>query len=201
MTKNQIISKIINQANSLNKKIKTFKIEGIDDHFDFINSMFNDKQMKYNKSGSLTKSKKFYEKQNLLQLNRTLSILTKINNHDVFGTIKKYKSFATESWTTLQDTVKNLLLNKGYDIQSVNMIITSKNFYNTLLTSFKDVSRGYGSTQIIEKVFLNYNKGNLSEEDIRKATSDIEFSVNRQNELDRHIREYEEFLNMKRGRR
>ena len=201
MTKNQIISKIINQANSLNKKIKTFKIEGIDDHFDFINSMFNDKQMKYNKSGSLTKSKKFYEKQNLLQLNRTLSILTKINNHDVFGTIKKYKSFATESWTTLQDTVKNLLLNKGYDIQSVNMIITSKNFYNTLLTSFKDVSRGYGSTQIIEKVFLNYNKGNLSEEDIRKATSDIEFSVNRQNELDRHIREYEEFLNMKRGKR
>ena len=201
MTKNQIISKIINQANSLNKKIKTFKKEGIDDHFDFIESMFNDKQMKYNKSGSLTKSKKFYEKQNLLQLNRTLSILTKINNHDVFGTIKKYKSFATESWTTLQDTVKNLLLNKGYDIQSVNMIVTSKNFYNTLLTSFKDVGRGYGSTQIIEKVFLNYNQGNLSEEDVKKATSDIEFSVNRQNELERHIREYEEFLNMKRGKR
>ena len=201
MTKNQIISKIINQANSLNKKIKTFKKEGIDDHFDFIESMFNDKQMKYNKSGSLTKSKKFYEKQNLLQLNRTLSILTKINNHDVFGTIKKYKSFATESWTTLQDTVKNLLLNKGYDIQSVNMIVTSKNFYNTLLTSFKDVGRGYGSTQIIEKVFLNYNQRNLSEEDVKKATSDIEFSVNRQNELERHIREYEEFLNMKRGKR
>ena len=201
MTKNQIISKIINQANSLNKKIKTFKKEGIDDHFDFIESMFNNKQMKYNKSGSLTKSKKFYEKQNLLQLNRTLSILTKINNHDVFGTIKKYKSFATESWTTLQDTVKILLLNKGYDIQSVNMIVTSKNFYNTLLTSFKDVGRGYGSTQIIEKVFLNYNQSNLSEEDIKKATSDIEFSVNRQNELERHIREYEEFLNMKRGKR
>ena len=201
MTKNQIISKIINQANSLNKKIKAFKKEGIDDHFDFIDSMFNNNQMKYNKSGSLTKSKKFYEKQNLLQLNRTLSILTKINNHDVFGTIKKYKSFATESWTTLQDTVKNLLLNKGYDIQSVNMIVTSKNFYNTLLTSFKDVSKGYGSEQIIEKVFLNYNQNNLSEEDIKKATSDIEFSVNRQNELERHIREYEEFLNMKRGRR
>ncbi|MGL5718730.1 MAG: hypothetical protein ACRCXT_21050 [Paraclostridium sp.] len=201
MTKKDIINKIINQANSLNKKIKTFKNEGIDDHNDFVQAMFNSDQMKYNKSGSMTKSKKFYEKQNVLQLQRTLATLTKINNHDVFGTINKYKSFATESWNTLQETIKDILLRKGYNEGDVNMIVSSKNFYNTLLLAFKDVSRGYGSHQIIEKVFLQYNQGNLSEDDIEKATSDIEFSVSRQNELEEHIRQYQEFLDMKRGRR
>lgn len=201
MTKKDVINKIINQANSLNKKIKTFKAEGIEDHGDFVHAMFNSDQMKYNKSGSMTKSKKFYEKQNILQLKRTLNTLIKINNHDVFGTIKKYKSFATESWTTLQHTVKEILLSKGYNESDVNMITSSKMFYNTLLLAFKDVGKGYGSEQIIEKVFLQYNQGNLSQEDIEKATSDIEFSVSRHNQLQQHIRDFKEFEERKRGRR
>ena len=201
MTKNTVIDKIINQANSLNKKIKAFKKEGITDHNDFIHAMFNDEQMKYNKSGSLTKSKKFYEKQNILQLQRTLNVLTKINNHDVFGTVRKYKTFATESWNTLQFTIKEILIGKGYNEQDVTMIVSSKIFYNTLLLAFKDVGKGYGSEQIIEKVFLQYNQGNLSNEDIEKATSDIEFSVSRQRELERHIRDFREFEEWKRGKR
>ena len=201
MNKQDIINKIINQANSLNKKVKKFKLEGIDDHMQFIKAMFNDKQMKYNKSGSLTKSKKFYDGQNTLQLQRTLQILTKINNHDVFGTVRKYKSFATESWVTLQDTVKDILTQKGYNESDVAMITSTKNFYNTLLLSFKEVGKGYGSTQVIEKVFLNYSQGTLSEEDIQKATSDIEYSVSRQRELQEHIRDYKEFMERKRGKR
>ena len=201
MTKKDVINKIINQANSLNKKIKAFKVEGIEDHGDFVHAMFNSEQMKYNKSGSMTKSKKFYEKQNILQLKRTLNTLIKINNHDVFGTIKKYKSFATESWTTLQHTVKEILLSKGYNEGDVNMITSSKMFYNTLLLAFKDVGKGYGSEQVVEKVFLQYNQGNLSQEDIEKATSDIEFSVSRHNQLQQHIRDFKEFEEWKRGRR
>lgn len=201
MNKQDIINKIINQANSLNKKVKKFKLEGIDDHMQFIKAMFNDKQMKYNKSGSLTKSTKFYGEQNTLQLQRTLQILTKINNHDVFGTVRKYKSFATESWVTLQDTVKDILTQKGYNESDVAMITSTKNFYNTLLLSFKEVGKGYGSTQVIEKVFLNYSQGTLSEEDIQKATSDIEYSVSRQRELQEHIRDYKEFMEWKRGKR
>jgi hypothetical protein len=201
LTKSDIINKIINQANSLNKKTKAFKKEGVSDHLDFIKAMFNDEQVQYNKSDSITKSKKFYEKQNVLQLQRTLNTLTKINNHDVFGTINKYKKFATESWTTLQSTIKDILINKGYAESDVNMIVSTQNFYNTLLLAFKDVGRGYGSHQIIEKVFLQYNQGNLSKEDIEKATSDIEYSVSRQKELEEHIRDYQEFINMKRGGR
>lgn len=203
--KNLIINKIINQANSLNKKIKTFKDDNITDHYDFIQAMFNDKQMKYNKSGSLTKSKKFYESQNILQLQRTLNILTKINNHEVFGTKNKYKKFATESWVTLQHTVKEVLMNKGYNEDEINMIVSTKSFYNSLLLAFKDVGRGYGSDQVIEKVFLQYNTSNLEQSDIEKAVSDIEFSVSRQKELNDHIRDYQEFLRWqkenKRGRR
>lgn len=196
MTKNEIINKIINQANSLNKKVKSFKNEGITDHYDLIQSMFNDKQMEYNKSGSLTKSRKFYGNQNILELKRTLNVLTKINNHDVFGTIRKYKQFATESWTTLQHTVKEMLINKGYSEDEVNMVITSKSFYNSLLIAFKEIGKSYGSEQVVEKVYLQY-ANNLSEDDIKQAVSDIEFSVSKQRELDEHLRQYNEFLEWK----
>lgn len=207
MTKNEVINKIINQANSLNKKIKSFKNEGITDHYDFIQAMFNDKQMAYNKSGSLSKSKKFYGEQNMLELKRTLNILTKINNHDVFGTIRKYKNFATEQWTTLQDTVKDILLRKGYAESDINLIVSSKSFYNSLLIAFKELGKNYGSDQVVEKVFLEYleRENGISQEDLNKAVSDIEFSVSKQRELDEHLRQYNEFLKYqeenKRGKR
>lgn len=203
MTKNEIINKIINQANSLNKKVKTFKNEGITDHYDLIQSMFNDQQMEYNKSGSLTKSKKFYGNQNMLELQRTLSILTKINNHDVFGTVRKYKNFATEQWTTLQHTVKEILLKKGYSEDEVNLVTSSKAFYNSLLIAFKELKKNYGSDQVIEKVYLQY--ANMSEEEIKQAVSDIEYSVTKQRELDEELRDYKDYLDWKneskRGRR
>lgn len=203
--KSVIINKIINQANSLNKKIKNFKDEGITDHFEFVQAMFNDKQMIYNESGSLTKSKKFYNNQNLLELKRTLNILTKINNHEVFGTTRKYKKFATESWTTLQHTVKEVLRMKGYSDSEINSVVTTKDFYNSLLIAFKDIGRGYGSEQVIEKVFLQYSSDTLCQDDIEKAVSDIEFSVSKQRELTEHIRDYEEYMKWKqenkRGRR
>lgn len=199
MTKKDVIAKIINQANSLNKKIKSFKSEGITDHYDFITAMFNSDQMKYVKgSGALTKSKKFFEKQNILQLQKTLNTITKINNHDVFGTLNKYNNFKTESWQTLVDTVKNHLTGKGYSESDVMMIITSRNFNNSLYMAFKDVQKGYGSLQVIEKVYLQYAQGTITEEEIAKATSDIEHSVTRQNELIEDIRLFEEY---KRGRR
>lgn len=195
MTKNEIINKIINQANSLNKKVKTFKDEGITDHYDLIQSMFNDKQMEYSKSGSITKSKKFYGNQNMLELQRTLNILTKINNHDVFGTIRKYKQFATEQWTTLQHTVKEILLKKGYSEADINMVTSSKAFYNSLLIAFKELKKNYGSEQVVEKVYLQY--ANMSEDDIKQAVSDIEYSVTKQRELDEELREYKEYLQWK----
>ena len=204
MTKNEIINKIINQANSLNKKVKSFKNEGITDHYDLIQSMFNDQQMQFNNSGSLTKSKKFYGNQNILELKRTLNILTKINNHDVFGTVKKYKNFATDQWNTLQHTVKEILLNKGYSENDVNLVISSKSFYNSLLIAFKELKKNYGSEQVVEKVYLQY-ANDLSESDIKQAVSDIEFSVSKQRELDEELRQYNEHLQWqkenKRGRR
>ena len=195
MTKNEVINKIIKQANSLNKKVKSFKNEGITDHYDLVQSMFNDKQMQFNESGSITKSKKFYGNQNMLELQRTLNILTKLNNHDVFGTVRKYKKFATEQWTTLQHTVKEILLKKGYSEDDVSLVISSKAFYNSLLIAFKELKKNYGSEQVVEKVYLQY--ANMSENDIKQAVSDIEYSVTKQRELDEELREYKEYLQWK----
>lgn len=195
MTKNEIINKIINQANSLNKKVTAFKNEGITDHYDLIQSMFNDKQMIYTDSNLLSKSKKFYGNQNILELQRTLTILTKINNHDVFGTVRKYKKFATEQWTTLKHTVKEILLKKGYSVDDVNLVISSKAFYNSLLIAFKELKKNYGSDQVVEKVYLQY--ANMSEEEIKQAVSDIEYSVTKQRELDEELRDYKDYLEWK----
>ena len=195
MTKNEIINKIINQAHSLNKKVTAFKNEGITDHYDLIQSMFNDKQMIYTDSNLLSKSKKFYGNQNILELQRTLTILTKINNHDVFGTVRKYKKFATEQWTTLKHTVKEILLKKGYSVDDVNLVISSKAFYNSLLIAFKELKKNYGSDQVVEKVYLQY--ANMSEEEIKQAVSDIEYSVTKQRELDEELRDYKDYLEWK----
>lgn len=203
MTKEEIIKKIINQANSLNKKVKAFKNEGIDDHEDYVKAMFNDKQMSFNESGSLTKSKKFYGNQNTLELKRTLNILTKMNNHEIFGTVRKYKKFATDSWVTLQDTVKDILLKKGYSESDIYSVINTKAFYNSLLIAFKELKKNYGSDQVVEKVFLEYleKEGGISQEDVNKAVSDIEYNISKQRELEEELRQYREYQEMQRGKR
>ena len=81
LTHKQLINKIINQANSLNKKIKAFKNNGITEHSELIHNLFDKDQVKFNKSGSITKSKKFYDNQEDIWLKKTLSTLIKLNNH------------------------------------------------------------------------------------------------------------------------
>ena len=51
---------IINQINSLNKKIKAFKKKGIDEHSEYVKNMISDDMGKFTKNDTLSKSKKFY---------------------------------------------------------------------------------------------------------------------------------------------
>ena len=87
----ELINKIINQSNSLNKKIKAFKNKGIEEHNELIHNLLSDDQVQYNKSGSITKSKKFYNNQDDFVLKKTLSTLIKINIALVKVNLKKQK--------------------------------------------------------------------------------------------------------------
>ncbi|MGL6104814.1 hypothetical protein [Romboutsia sp.] len=207
MSKKDIISKIINQANSLNKKVKKFKEKGVEDHLDFITSLFNNKQMQYKKDDkgniiSLSKAgKTFYSKQNELQLKRTLSILTKINNHDVYGTVKKYEKTVNDKWVTLTHTIEEYLSDKGYPIDQIKLITTSNNFINTLSVALNNIEKGFGSEQIIEKTFLNYQQYTMNEVDVKKAISDLEYGASKTRQIDDMSERFKRFLEMEKDER
>lgn len=189
----ELINKIINQSNSLNKKIKAFKNKGIDEHSELIHNLLSDDQVQYNKSGSITKSKKFYDKQDDFVLKKTLATLIKINNHDIYGTVNKYTKYATVSWETLQTTVKETLRTKGYDEKFIIELCADKDFYNKLYLAFNEGALSYGSDQIIEKVVLDYSENGLSEEEIERISSDIEYSKNKMDNLRLEIEQYREY--------
>lgn len=189
----ELINKIINQTNSLNKKIKAFKNKGIEEHNELIHNLLSDDQVQYNKSGSITKSKKFYDKQDDFVLKKTLATLIKINNHDIYGTVNKYTKYATVSWETLQTTVKEALRTKGYDERFIVELCADKDFYNKLYLAFNEGALSYGSDQIIEKVVLDYSENGLSEEEIERISSDIEYSKNKMDNLRIEIEQYREY--------
>lgn len=188
-----LINKIINQINSLNKKIKAFKNKGIEEHNELIHNLLSDDQVQYNESGSITKSKKFYDKQDDFVLKKTLATLIKINNHDIYGTVNKYTKYATVSWETLQTTVKETLRTKGYDERFIVELCADKDFYNKLYLAFNEGALSYGSDQIIEKVVLDYSENGLSEEEIERISSDIEYSKNKMDNLRLEIEQYREY--------
>lgn len=193
LSHDQLVNKIINQANSLNKKIKAFNKSGISEHSELIHNLLDSNQVKFNKSGSITKSKKFYNQLDDIWLKKTLSTLIKINNHEIYGTVNKYNKYATQSWNTLKGTIEQTLLDKGYDSKFVAELTADKEFYNKLYLAFSEGALSYGSDQIIEKVVLDYKENGLSEEEINRISSDIEYSKNQMDKLTQEIKQYREY--------
>ena len=101
--KNEITDMIINQINSLNKKIKAFKKKGIDEHSEYVKNMISDDMGKFTKNDTLSKSKKFYDDKNIVWLKKTLSALHKINNNELFGTVHKYEKEVTNNLKKVRD--------------------------------------------------------------------------------------------------
>lgn len=197
LSQGELIDKIINQANSLNKKIKAFKKANILEHEELIHNLLSEDQVQYNKSGSITKSKKFYSKQQDIWLKKTLSTLIKLNNNDIYGTVNKYNKYATQSWNTLRDTVEQVLTRNGYNSSFIAELLASKDFYNKLYLAFKEGGKSYGSNQIIDKVVLDYSENGLTDDEKERIVSDIEYSKNKMDELTAEMSQYEEYLRYK----
>lgn len=196
--KTEITNMIINQINSLNKKIKAFKNKGIEEHSEYIHNMISDDMGQFTKNGTLSKSKKFYDGKNMLWLKKTLSALHKINNNDLFGTVHKYETEVTDSLKKVRNYVEDYLQKKGYSKEFINEVINNKDFYARLFMEFNNVGGGYGSNQAIEKVALNYENTGLDTKETERILSNIEYS---KNVLDRIKDEQEAFEEFKRNRR
>ena len=196
--KEEITNMIINQINSLNKKIKAFKNKGIDEHLEYVKNMISDDMGQFTKNGTLSKSKKFYEDKNILWLKKSLSALHKINNNDLFGTVHKYETEVSESLKKVRNYVEEYLEKKGYSQDFINEVINNKDFYASLFMEFNHTGGGYGSDQAIEKIALNYENSGLDTKETERILSNIEYS---KNVLDRIKEEKEAFEEFKRNRR
>lgn len=196
--KQEITDMIINQINSLNKKIKAFKKKGIDEHSEYVKNMISDDMGKFTKNDTLSKSKKFYGDKNIVWLKKTLSALHKINNNELFGTVHKYEKEVSNNLKKVRDYTQQYLKQKGYSQDFINEVTNSKDFYTTLFMEFNHVGRGYGSNQAIEKVALNYENNGMDNKEVEKILQNIEYS---KNVLDRLKEEQEAFEEFKRNRR
>ena len=196
--KQEITDMIINQINSLNKKIKAFKKKGIDEHSEYVRNMINDDMGKFTKNDTLSKSKKFYSDKNIVWLKKTLSALHKINNNELFGTVHKYEKEVSNNLKKVRDYTQQYLEQKGYSKDFINEVTNSKEFYTTLFMEFNHVGRGYGSNQAIEKVALNYENNGMDNKEVEKILQNIEYS---KNVLDRLKEEKDAFEEFKRNRR
>ena len=196
--KQEITDMIINQINSLNKKIKAFKKKGIDEHSEYVRNMISDDMGKFTKNDTLSKSKKFYSDKNIVWLKKTLSALHKINNNELFGTVHKYEKEVSNNLKKVRDYTQQYLEEKGYSKDFINEVTNSKEFYTTLFMEFNHVGRGYGSNQAIEKIALNYENNGMDNKEVEKILQNIEYS---KNVLDRLKEEREAFEEFKRNRR
>lgn len=196
---NQLTNMIINQINSLNKKIKSFKEKGIDTHMEYIKNIITDDMGQFTENGTLSKSKKFYGEKHQVWLKKTLTALHKINNHDFFGTTRKYEKGVTKNVQRVQEYVRQFLEEKGYSKQFIIETINDKDFFVALFDAFKDVGKGYGSDQAIEKIALSYSDNNsLDSKEVDKILNNIEYS---KNVLDRLKEEQDAFNEFKRNKK
>lgn len=198
---NVIINKIINQTNSLNKKIKSFNKHDITEHGEMISHLLGDGSVAFNDTGSIKKSKKFYGDKNILELKRTLSALHKMNNHEFYGTINKYQKEMNDRMYGVQQKVRHHLEKKGYSEQFINSVIHSKEFFANLFLAFQDAKQKSGSDTVIEKVALSYapNESGLTEKEINKVFNNIENAQNMRDRIDLENLEFAEFKNRNRN--
>lgn len=174
----ELINMIVNQINSLNKKIKSFKGKGIDTHIEYIKNVITNDMGQFTKNETLSKSKKFYNDKHQVWLKKTLTALHKINNHDFFGTTRKYEKEVNKNVAKVQEYTRQFLEKKGYSNQYIIETINDKNFIVALFDAFKDVG-GYGSDQVIEKVALSYSDNTgLDSKEVDKILNNIEYSKN-----------------------
>lgn len=174
--RDKIVEMIINQINSLNKKMKKFNEKSLEEPLTYINTVLTNDMV--NRNGiTFSKSKKFYYNKNTVLLKKTLAALIKVNNHEYYGTERKYQKEVTKSFLGLKTYVDEYLRKKGYNENFIFEVTNDKNFYVALYDAFGNKEE-YGSDKVIEKIALQYENTGLTEKEKDKILSNIEYSKN-----------------------
>jgi hypothetical protein len=189
----ELTNMIVNQINSLNKKIKAFNKEGIEEHGEYLKNIFSKDMGQFTENGTLSKSKKFYNEKDTVWLKKTLSALHKMNNHEFYGTVNKYHKEVTKSVQLVKKYTEEYLSKKGYGSQFIFEVTNSKEYYVSLFDAFNNGMQGYGSDQMIEKIALNYENSGKTNEEKDKILNNIEYSKNTINRIKEEKDAFEQF--------
>lgn len=196
MSKQETIDRIINQANSLNKKILKFQNEGISEHYDYVRGMLGDIGVQYKEEvGTISKSRKFYNNVNILQLKRTLKALHVVNNSDVYGTVAKYNKTMSRQYSDIIDFTTKLLRKNGKTEKYIQEVVGNKNFLDTFVNVMNEGTKGLTSEAVIEKIAMRYGKDGEYKKNAKKTLRNIDNAFNKLQELDREKQAIEEYRN------
>lgn len=202
MSKDDLIKSIHNQANNINQKRNDFAKKHHGTEYDeMIHAVLSDDL--FRNSGTVNKNKKFYnENFEIFELQQIMVKMININNHDIFGTTRKYGLIKDDTFDVLKETTEEILKERGYDENEIYRITNEENFYNELLISFKE-KKEFDSDNTIEKVYLSYKDKNSKEtdENIARVLDRDRFArkLNEERELMQRLRqEYEDRKNFQR---
>ena len=105
----ELIKKVVSKINNFNRKIKKFKDEGITQHSNLVESAMRGIGVPLTNKGAITKSKNFFKTFSHHEILKLNIAIDKLDTHDTYGTITKFKKFRKRTETSLINTVEERL--------------------------------------------------------------------------------------------
>ena len=172
MDRNQLINKIANLSNNLNKKKRAFEEN---DYGEFYENKLNQMAAQFDRkinltmeSGYLTKSKKEIGKLSDKDLQKLYNKMHDLQTDTRHGTVKKYNNYLnlnlTQSAETLRNTVGDDMFNKL--LGDKELIPFMKQFMKDLGREREKFGASYSSEQLMNEMYKNLD---IDNDDERKA--------------------------------
>lgn len=172
MDRNQLINKIANLSNNLNKKKRAFEENDYGEFYEYkLNQMAAQFDRKINltmESGYLTKSKKEIGKLSDKDLQKLYNKMHDLQTDTRHGTVKKYNNYLNlnlnQSAETLRNTVGDDMFNKL--LGDKELIPFMKQFMKDLGREREKFGASYSSEQLMNEMYKNLD---IDNDDERKA--------------------------------
>lgn len=181
MERNELLKKVANLTDNINKKVRKFKNEGLEN---FYENKMNYATMKFDKkinltmeSGYLTKSKKELGKLNDKELSQLYDNLRNLQTNKDYGTVKKFKVTEKVQLGKSASTLKSLIGEEKFNKLMGNM--SEVDFIKEFIKRKGEMnnSRGsvYSSSQILLQMYLNLpNENETDIQDTQRAIAKME---------------------------
>jgi hypothetical protein len=153
MDRNELLKKVAYLTDNVNKKIRAFRKEEAGNFYEhklnYVTASIDKKINLTMESGFLTKSKRELNKLTTKELNKLYEGLRYMQTNDVYGNIKKYKTYETTQLNKTASTMQSILGKEKFNAllgdKSMNDFV--KEFAKRLNEEREKKGKTYGSKQ------------------------------------------------------